>query len=186
MPDYFSSDANFMVGTGGKIFFSAIDSTTNKQVFMESDGTDAGTMVVMPTSASTEHPFNFVSGCGTLNIFDFKMWNNKVVLPANFNEAGRELWFYEPQGLVNGISVTEDKSEVLLFPNPTSNELNIRFTGTENRKLSVTNMNGELMMQKDVAGNRASMAVTTLSPGNYCLTFSTTSNTVTKRFVIAK
>lgn len=189
LPSYFSWSDNILVGTGGKIFFAAYDTATNKQVFMESNGTAEGTFSVMPIGTSVEHPFNILLSCGAVDQFDFKVWGNKIIVPANFNDAGRELWIYEPQGLVSGIQPVENKTEVQLFPNPTSSQLNFRIgnAGYCETNVRVTNVSGELMLQKTVVGETSSVDVSTLAAGNYCISFSSLQNGATvKKFVVVK
>jgi ELWxxDGT repeat protein len=189
MPGYFSWSDNILVGTGGKIFFAAYDTATNKQVFMESNGTPEGTFVVMPAGANTEHPFNILLSCGAVDQFDFKVWGNKIVVPANFTNAGRELWIYEPQGLVNGIETVKIKNDVQLFPNPTSSQLNFKISNANycETNVTVTNMNGEVMLKKTVVGETSSVDVSALAAGNYCISFSSLQNATTvKKFVVLK
>ena len=182
--------SDFLVGTGGKIFFAAYDTTTHKQVFVESNGTTEGTFSIMPASSNTEHPFNVLAGCGIIDVFDFKMWGNKVVVPANFNDAGRELWIYEPDGLVNAIQPVENETEIRLFPNPTANRLfvHLQNNGYCETQMRITNINGQLMKTEILVGENATVDVSSLAVGNYCASFiSSTSKTVTtKKFVVAK
>jgi ELWxxDGT repeat protein len=192
MPNYwFLENGSFLTGTGGKVFFAAYDTLTGNQVFMESDGTDAGTISVMPTNANTTHPFNIIIGCGSADVFDFKMWGNKVIVPANFTNAGRELWFYEPQGLVSGVqSVAKQELQVQLFPNPTSKELFVRLPNNvycDNTQLKVTALNGQLMLQDSFAGNTGSLDVSGLAAGNYCLTITGPNHSaINRHFVVGK
>jgi len=185
----FFTDADFLVGTGGKIFFAAYDTASGKQVFVESNGTPEGTFSIMPAGTNTEHPFNILLGCGIVDVFDFKMWGNKVVIPANFNDAGRELWIYEPDGLVNAIKPIENKNDVMLFPNPASSALNfttgnIGYCETEVR---VINMNGEVVMMNTVTDENSSVNVSALPAGNYCISFSSLQSAATvKKFVVVK
>jgi len=189
IPNSFFTSTDFLVGTGGKIFFAAYDTATGKQVFVESNGTAEGTFSIMPIGTNVEHPFNVLAGCGIIDVFDFKVWGDKIVVPANFNSAGRELWIYEPQGLTSGIKTVENKTEVQLFPNPKSSVLNFRIgnAGYCETNVRVTNISGELMLQKTVEGETSSVDVSTLAAGNYCISFSSLQNgTTVKKFVVVK
>lgn len=192
MPSYwFLENGSFLTGAGGKVFFAAYDTLTGNQVFMESDGTDAGTISVMPPNANTTHPFNIIIGCGSADVFDFKMWGNKVIVPANFTNAGRELWFYEPQGLVSAVqSVAKQELQVQLFPNPTCKELFVRLQNNgycDNTQLKVTALNGQLMLQDSFAGNTGSLDVSGLAAGNYCLTITGANHSaINRHFVVGK
>ena len=156
---------------------------------MESNGTPEGTFVVMPAGANTEHSFNVLLSCGAVDQFDFKVWGDKVIVPANFTDAGRELWIYEPQGLVNGIETMKIKNEVQLFPNPTSSQLNFKISNANycETNVMVTNMNGEVVLKKIVVGETSSVDVSALAAGNYCISFSSLQNATTvKKFVVGK
>ena len=189
IPNSFFTSTDFLVGTGGKIFFAAYDTATGKQVFVESNGTAEGTFSIMPTGSNTEHPFNVLTGCGIIDVFDFKVWGDKIVVPGNFTDAGRELWIYEPQGLVNGLETVKNKNEVQLFPNPTSSKLNFKIANANycETNLTVTNMNGEVVLKKTVVGETSSVDVSTLASGNYCISFSSLQNATTvKKFIVVK
>lgn len=186
----FFTTSDFLVGTGGKIFFAAYDTSTGKQVFVESNGTPEGTFSMMPASANVEHPFNILVGCGTIDVFDFKMWGNKVVVPANFNDAGRELWFYEPEGLVNAIEPVNNEPEIRLFPNPTSNRLfvHLQSNGYCETEMHITDINGQLVKAENLTGENTTVDVSSLAAGNYCASFisSATKTVTTKKFVVTK
>ena len=188
IPNY-GSLKGFLVGTGGKIFFPAYETATGKQVLLESDGSTAGTHPIMPADANTDHPFNFIGGCGTQDIFDLKLWGNKVVLPANFNDAGRELWIYEAEDMASGIPTVANDSKVHIFPNPVSKELNFTIANLTGEQTSVriTDMKGQLVGQKTVKGEASSMDVSDLAAGNYLITFLSDSKVTTaKKFVVVK
>lgn len=194
MPNYwFLENGSFLTGAGGKIFFAAYDTATGNQVFMESDGTNAGTFSVMPAGASTAHPFNIIISCGSADVFDFKMWGNKVIVPANFKNEGRELWIYEPQGLVSGLEDAK-KSEVhvTIYPNPTSKELFVRIYNTgnaycDNTEALITNSNGQVVRNLQFLGDATKVDVSDLAAGNYCLTLNNAGQpTTTHRFVVTQ
>lgn len=189
MPNYWFSTNNILVGDAGKIFFAAYDSITRRQVFVESDGTPLGTIVTLPQGANTEHPFNLIVSCGSADIFDFQIWGDKVVVPANFNNAGRELWFYEPQKTSTGIKEALPRTDVAVFPNPASSQLNFRIDGAGycETDVTVTTIDGKIMLQKKVVGENASVDVSGLAAGNYCITFTSPQKApAVKKFVVAK
>ncbi len=194
MPNYwFLENGSFLTGAGGKVFFAAYDTATGNQVFMESDGTDAGTVSVMPAGANNPHPFNIIISCGSADVFDFKMWGNKVLVPANFNSAGRELWIYEPQGLVSSLeNSTKSDVHVSLFPNPTSKQLFVRLQNPnnaycENLLAIITNSNGQVVLRDNFSGNTGQLDVSALAAGNYCLQLTGAGQAIsTHRFVVTK
>ncbi|HLP52846.1 MAG TPA: T9SS type A sorting domain-containing protein [Chitinophagales bacterium] len=191
MPYYwFSTTGNFMVGNNGKLFFAAYDTSTQKQMFIESDGTVEGTIATMPAGANTNHPFNIIISCGSADVFDFKMWGDKVIVPANFNNAGRELWIYEPRKNTTGVTETESKVDVKLFPNPATRELNFQIAGAGycETDVQVTGNNGQVVLRKKVMGELSSVDVSEFAAGNYCITFTNTTNraATVKKFIVVK
>ncbi len=191
IPDYWTSEGGILTGAAGKVFFAAYDTSTNKQVFIESDGTAEGTMAVMPQGVNTDHPFNVILSCGAADIFDFKMWGNKVIVPANFNNAGRELWIYEPQGLASAIEpVSGNELRVSVFPNPTAKELSVRVDGDgycDKSAIQIMDLTGQIVKQLSFSGNSATMDVSFLPAGNYCLSLTGAEHkTVTRNFVVIK
>ncbi len=188
-PNFWGSEQQpSLLGANGKIFFQAYDSASNKQVFIESDGTEAGTQIVMPAGASTEHPFNFIAGCGALDVFDFKMWGNKVIIPANFTEAGRELWIYDPQA-TTGIVQTQNENAFSLFPNPAKGDVTVKTTspGYCDQEFEVTNLTGQVVLKTVLKNETTIIKLSALAVGNYCATLSENGKvTGAKKLVIVK
>lgn len=189
MPYYFWNTTGMLVGNGGKIFFAAYDSATNNQVFFAGDEDLQNLSTIMPEGANTSHPFNYILSCGMADVFDFKMWGNKVIVPANFNSAGRELWIFDAAGIVSDVEIIRNEKTFSVFPNPTQAEL---FVVTNNNgycdeQLFITNAIGEVVLQTSFAGGNASVKLSNLATGNYCATLSESGKAIsTKKFVIAR
>lgn len=191
VPYYFWLNQNKMLtGAGGKIYFAAYDSSTGQQVFMESNGTSEGTFVVMPQGANTTHPFNAIVSCGSVDVFDWMMWGNKVVMPANFNNAGRELWIYEPTQTPNAVQPVTETTEVRLFPNPAAHRLFVQVAGDPNKatRMYITDMNGASVQSEILSSNYCSVDISGLPAGNYFASFVSSANQAvsTQKFVVVK
>jgi ELWxxDGT repeat protein len=189
MVNYNSGEAQFLVGANGKVFFAVEETATGHQVFMESDGTNGGTFPVMPAGGGIDLPFNTIQGCGTISVFDFKMFGNKVVVPANFNSAGRELWFYEAEAVASAIADVKEQVEVSLFPNPVANQLTVRMGVMQSEAITVRviDMQGRLLMERTLKSETSTLDVSTLAAGNYCLSLGLSDKTtISKKFTIAK
>ncbi|MCX6197778.1 MAG: T9SS type A sorting domain-containing protein [Bacteroidetes bacterium] len=187
-PNFLGTDQPGTIGANGKIFFQAVDSASNKQVFVESDGTLQGTQVVMPAGANTEHPFNFISGCGTLDVFDFKIWGNKVIVPANFTDAGRELWIYEPEA-TTGIIQTQNENTFSLFPNPAKGDVTVKTNsnGYCDQEIAITNVSGQVVLKTVFQNESTTIKLSLLATGNYCATLSENGKVIgTKKLVLVK
>lgn len=191
IPYYFWANQNKMLtGGDGKIYFAANDSATGHQVFMESNGTTEGTFVIMPAGANTSHPFNAIVSCGSIDVFDWMMWGNKVVIPANFTNAGRELWIYEPTQTPNAVQPVAETPEVRLFPNPAAHRLFFHIPGYTNKstRMYITDMSGATVQTEILNGDYCNIDISGLPPGNYCasLVLTTTRATNTQKFVVVK
>ena len=183
---YFTNwNKEFLVGANQQIYFEAYDSASNNQVFMESDFTSAGTQAIMPAGANTSHPFNFLPGGGIADVYDLKMWGNKILLPANFNDAGRELWIFDP-GIANAIN--EVKAEVIfvMYPNPASNELTVKTTRCSNceQNIHIVNAEGQIVLQKTLSEATTSLKLSSLASGDYFVTLIENGKTTGARQVV--
>jgi hypothetical protein len=177
-----------LVGAGGKVFFAVYDSLNTTQLFIESDEALQNIQVNMPPTANTAHPFNVILSCGMIDIFDFKIWNDKVIVPANFNDAGRELWVFDA-GLVSDIPQEGTANKFAVFPNPAHNELFLTTEGDAycDKHISITNVTGEVCVQSQFTGNKSSINISDLPTGNYFVTLSENGKAIgTKQLVFMK
>lgn len=188
LPWFWQTDASFLVGMNNRIYFTAYDTLNQQQYFMVSDGTTSGTYSVMPEGYNVAHPFNALISCGMADAFDFTSFGNKIVVPANFNNAGRELWFFTDE---NTVSIDEPQAEVAvhLFPNPATDALNISFTNSNYCQtiVLVRDMNGKVLNREATAGSSVILPVMSFSSGGYCAEiWQEGKHIATKKFVIVK
>ncbi len=193
LPEYsmlnYNSETPFLVGGNGNIFFAAEETATSRQVLLQSNGTTEGTVVIKPQGSDIASPFNTIQGCGTSSVFDFKMFGNKVVVPANFNDAGRELWLYEPEATTTAVPEPMNQIETSIFPIPASSELNIRLAGKLDggTLLRIVDMQGKVVIQRVITDETTGIDVASLAAGNYCLSVADGAKSlVTKKFTIAR
>jgi ELWxxDGT repeat protein len=188
---YYWGDGTMLVGTGGMVYFAAYDSFNTQQFFFESDEALQNIQVKMPQSTTTTHPFNLLLSCGMIDVFDFKIWNNKVVVPANFNDAGREIWVFDTE-IVNGIPQEETaNASFSVFPNPANNEVSVSSEGTgycdKQQHVLLTNIAGEICLNTEMIGSNTSLSLATLSAGNYFVSLVEEGKAIgTKKLVIMK
>lgn len=166
----FGAYPNTVLVMGDKFIYQAYDSATGNQVMCITDGTSAGIQVVMPGAASTTHPFDYNLSCGLIDVFDFTTYGNKVVIPADFNNAGRELWFYESADLVNGIK-ERVQTTISVYPNPATDVLTIDL-GKDQALISdvaiqITDMSGRIVGGSTTSGQKTELSVSLLASGNY-------------------
>lgn len=183
----FSGFGAAVMQMGDKLIFTAYDSASGQQVMCISDGTDAGTRIVMPAGVTVQHPFDYQPSCGIIDVFDFTYYDNKIVVPANFNNAGRELWFYEESGLVNGIKET-DQNTVSLYPNPTADMVTIDLGQDKDlsadMSVQVLDMNGRIAIQRRMEQNKAELSTADLANGSYIALVNKGSETIARRKLV--
>ena len=180
-----------MVGIANKIFFQAYDSSYQQQFFMESDGTTSGTFAVPAPGANTLHPFNFEMGCGIADVFDFTTFNYQVIVPANFNDAGRELWIYKPLNLdfTSGVSAVNDEFNFILYPNPADNNVLINLPDASSHSYQFTMMDasGKEMVSGNLWNTQTKIDLSKITSGNYFIRVTDSENHVaTKQFVLQR
>jgi ELWxxDGT repeat protein len=166
LPFYWQTGKGFLVAKGGNVYLAAYDSLNQQQFFLKVKGDDV--QVFMPATSNTVHPFNAIISCGMADAFDFTVFNNKIVVPANFDNSGRELWFFEDADLT-GIRETEKVSQLTVFPNPATDAVNIS-TGLGNycqTEIVITELSGKAVLA--LTGNSELVTVNTskLSAGEY-------------------
>lgn len=189
LPWFWNNGAPFLVGLGNNIFFIAYDSLHQQQYFMMSDGTTAGTQSFAPAGSNTQHPFNALLSCGMADVFDFAVFGNKVVVPANFNDAGRELWFFEKEGVVNSVE-TPDAGSFTVFPNPANNILMLKMddaTAYCDHQIEVIDVNGKKWVDRQVTGNETAIELVHIPSGSYIAVVKTAnSQPVIQKFLVIK
>ena len=187
-PSSFSGPVNNILAMGDKIVYEGYDSASSQQMLFISDGTDAGTRMVAPANVNVAHPFDFQAGCGTIDIFDLTYYNNMIVIPANYNSAGRELWFYEEVGLVNGIIDAAPQSTATIYPNPANDKVTIDLSGEKginaDMSIQLLDINGRIVAESPIDGNKIAISTADLANGTYIATVSNGSEAILRRKLI--
>lgn len=190
LPWFWNNGAPFMLGLGNHIFFIAYDTLQQQQYFMSSDGTPSGTQSFAPVGSNTLHPFNALISCGMADVFDFTVFGNKVVVPANFNDAGRELWFFEKQELVNSLPKETPQAKFDLYPNPAADRVFVKCITPSTAgyyTLQLSDLSGKTIQQKTMSGNEMALELVHLPAGTYWATLSGEGLvTQTQKFLVIK
>ena len=162
-----------LVCMGDKMAFQAYDSASHQQVLCITDGTDAGTRIEMPIGITQIHPFDYSPSCGIIDLFDFTYYNDQLVIPANFNNAGRELWFYKEDGMSTGITDVELQSNVAVYPNPSNESVTIDVKAESKSaglSVQIIDMKGSIMTERSMNDANASLSTSNLASGSYIVT----------------
>lgn len=166
LPSYWQTGEGFLVAKGGSVYLAAYDSMNVQQYFVKVK--DNNVQAMMPATFNVTHPFNALVSCGLADAFDFTVFNNKIVLPANFDNSGRELWFFEDADLT-GIKDAEKATPLSVFPNPATDVVNI-FTGLGNycqTEIVIVDLSGRVVLRQTGHSELVSVNTTKLSAGEY-------------------
>jgi ELWxxDGT repeat protein len=188
LPNYPYRDKEFLTGGNGLIFFEAYDSTSNLQVLMQSDFTNAGTLTVMPSGSNTVHPFNCYLNGSIKDVFDLQMWGNNLIVPANFTDAGRELWIFDPSG-INSVAEVNNQETFVVYPNPANKRLTVKVNLCSNcgQVINIFNTTGQLVMQKIAKDETTVIDLTSFGAGAYFISLSENGSVIAaKKLILAK
>lgn len=166
LPFYWQTGKGFLVAKGGGIYLAAYDSMNVQQYFVKVK--DNNVQAMMPATFNVTHPFNALVSCGLADAFDFTVFNNKIVVPANFDNSGRELWFFEDADLT-GIKDAEKAAQLTVFPNPATDVVNIS-TGLGNycqTEIVIIELSGKVVLSQTGNSELVSVNTTKLSAGEY-------------------
>lgn len=181
-------NAPFLVAANGQIFFEAYDSATNNQVLLQSDFSSTGTIPVMPAGTNTTHPFNCNIGSKITDIFDLTTWNGELILPANFTDAGRELWLFDP-GFASSVEGLSTENLFTVFPNPSYNGLTVKTTLCNNcvQQIRILSITGHEILSQTLTGETTTISLSSLAAGNYFVSLEQNGKTAgTKKLVLLK
>ncbi len=84
------------------------------------------------------------------------------------------------------VRLEDGEEDVLIYPNPNTNgELNVALNGLENAELSIIDLNGKLVFNKNYEASSQLIRLNhNLSAGIYMLTIKSEYNTITKKLVV--
>lgn len=87
--------------------------------------------------------------------------------------------------LATSINSLENTFAVDIFPNPTTDKLNIKITYTVNSFVSImiSNTLGEVIFQKELTANEKNLDISELPKGLYLLSISVNENIITKKII---
>lgn len=123
-----SSYSSQLVAHNGYLYFRSNDGTNGFELWT-SDGTETGTIKLVPQSGTNYDPL------GQYQFYDFGYCNNSLYYSANYDDKGAELYKIEIPVTINEVSKPEIP-EFELYPNPAMQILNLDFTLTQGQEIS--------------------------------------------------
>jgi endonuclease I len=75
-----------------------------------------------------------------------------------------------------------------VYPNPASDELNINYTGnfTKDMTLTISDMSGRIVLEKDISGAQSTIDITTINSGIYIISLNTAEKTLRVKVIVSK
>ncbi|PQJ80222.1 ELWxxDGT repeat protein [Polaribacter porphyrae] len=171
------SDSAYMtqlISFGDKLVFGSGESSSSQEVWV-SDGTENGTKILQEINPSTEQ---FNSGSRPQSFF---VSNNILYFSANNGTVGNELFMLEEAALSTNNQTLSELVEVIIYPNPTLDILNIKVDNKQIQAISIFNLLGkEVLKLKNIDKE---INISQLSKGMYILQIKTDKNTFIKKII---
>jgi surface protein len=106
--------------------------------------------------------------------------------PTDFalNTALQTSFFPDWGAVCEPLSINEDNFTTLkVYPNPVKNWLNINFGSSNQQVITITDVNGKIILNQKNASNLLALDVSTLSNGLYFLNISSEGKNQVKKFI---
>ncbi len=163
-PDGSARLQNF-VGVNGKTWFygSWHEEDNETSHLWVTDGTEAGTMKIVPDGSTEEEPLGEDGG--------FFPIGNTLYFSANyFPEYGNELYKLDTEAL--SVEDVVNNQKVKIYPNPVKDLLNIAFEKEGNHEYSLYSLAGQQVKSGEFHRKTNQLAVSGLPKGTYVLKIS--------------
>ena len=172
-----NANINEIASFGDVILFGAGDNSQNRELW-KSDGSSEGTALFQDIN-----PLTLQYGNGS-NPHSFFVHNNTLYFSANNSVTGAELWKLEQSALSIEKQEFNNLVNVSLFPNPTSNILNIRVDNQQIESVKIYNLLGKEVIQLSAKNETLNkIDISHFTNGIYILQIKTDSNSYTKKVV---
>lgn len=142
---------------GDSLVFYGTRWETGEELYI-SDGTTVGTRVV---DLNPGEPNSFPQ--------HFAVTDNLFYFSAFTPDYGRELWVYDPQGILSSTSEFDVIGALDVFPNPISDQIQITFPVAEDRLLQIYNIEGKKVFEMNTIYSEETIDLRFLDNGNYIL-----------------
>ena len=169
-------------GLGDYVFFNAPEDPVNDPNYNYelwiSDGTEDGTKLFQDINPSTEQYY------GGSNPRSYFTHNNTLYFSASNGSTGYELWKLQESSLSVENNLVNELANVQLYPNPTSNTLNIKVHNQQIQSIKIFNLIGKEVMNVSSKNNETeNINISQLVHGIYVIQIKTDVNTFTKKII---
>lgn len=169
-----SSSVTEFVSFGDKVIFGAGEFSSSQELWV-SDATEEGTKLLEEINPSTEQ---YNSGSRPSNFF---LSNNALYFSADNGTIGSELYVLEQDALSVKQENLNDLVDVNVFPNPTSEFINIQVDNQQIKNIKIFNLIGKEVFTAET--NNQPINVSELSKGIYIVKVKTDKKIFSKKIV---
>jgi ELWxxDGT repeat protein len=172
-----NGNINEIVSFGDVVLFGAGDNSQNRELW-KSDGTSEGTTLFQDINPLTPQ---YGNGSNPSSFFEH---NNVLYFSANNGAIGSELWQLEKSALSTEKQFLNELAKVTLYPNPTSNILNLKVENQQIKSVKVFNLLGkEVMHLSSINENINKIDISHFTNGIYILQVKTDTDSYTKKII---
>ena len=169
-----SSYISEIVNFAGTLIFGAGNNNQNKELW-KSDGTETGTVLLQDINPSTEQ---YGNGSNPNNFFSS---GDVLYFGANDGVSGNEPWMLEQSALSLEEETLNQFAKVSVYPNPTSDILNIKVDNQQIKSIKIFNVLGKQVMYSSIKNN--TIDTSHLPKGIYVLQVKTDVSTFSRKII---
>ena len=169
-----SSYISEIVNFAGTLIFGAGNNNQNKELW-KSDGTETGTVLLQDINPSTEQ---YGNGSNPNNFFSS---GDVLYFAASDGVTGNEPWMLEESTLSLEEETLNQFAKVSVYPNPTSDILNIKVDNQQIKSIKIFNVLGKQVMYSSIKNN--TIDTSHLPKGIYVLQVKTDVSTFSRKII---
>lgn len=182
--DFFSQ---WIYGEGYPIFHLDWSQSNDTLTVMSNQTTSAAITPLFKTHFDLK--INFTSGDTTIRLFQgannevYKLCFSDTVTSVTFDPKG---WLLQSNDVNLGISENSTNSSFDLFPNPAKEKITLTLkqgNWVKNAKVSLFNLQGQLMMQEQITDEKTEIDISRLAKGNYYIELINSDKTEVHKFI---
>lgn len=153
-----SSNPSNLVHLGNKTYFSAFTTQYGNELW-ETDGTPEGTKLVA----------DILKGSLSSNPTDINVVNDKLVCLADSEKWGRQLFRIENVEIITSNEVNETNDFVKIYPNPTTDVINIELNSNQSTQFNLINSMGQVIRKGTLDTSTNTIDLKKINTGIYFL-----------------
>ncbi|MBL0048832.1 MAG: T9SS type A sorting domain-containing protein [Bacteroidetes bacterium] len=168
------SDPYFFASYNGFVYFRAATLIYTNYEIWKSDGTAAGTSMVL----------DIYPGTSSANPNSFSILNNTYLMFSATNaSAGSELWAFNMVGIANDIALKTDELDFAVYPNPAKDIITVR-ASEPGLTIQLFDLNGKLINETVSQENSSQIDVSACSSGMYFVRCRNKTSVINRKIIV--